>query len=239
MMSFVATKRVHTALTAGGLLLSQLSGCYKNQTADEELIDLPGADESADGAVIAPDAGVVDARPASSCGTDAISQLFCTLLPPANTTTPMAPAATTPDLTGLLGSLGGLGNIASILGTVLGTGTTATRPTTPTTGQSGLLGLIDLAGGLGNIAALLNGLLNPQPTAQPSLADLFASLSGQQNTSEPAPALPTLADILKGLGIPVANSPVVNSEPTQQDCSKPATQAIAFVCALQSANTPK
>lgn len=238
MMSFVATKRVHTALTAGGLLLTQLSGCYKNQTADEELIDLPGMDESADGAVIAPDAGVVDARPASSCGTDPISQLFCTLVPATNTT-PTAPAATTPDLSGLLGTLGGLGNIASVLGTVLGTGNTAVRPTTPTSDQSGLLGLIDLAGGLGNIAALLNGLLNPQQAAQPSLADLFAAFSGQQQANTPPPALPTLADILKGLGIPVANSPVVTSEPTAQDCSKPATQAIAFVCALQSANTPK
>jgi hypothetical protein len=140
----------------------------------------------------------------------------------------------------LLNTLGGLGNIAGVLGTVLGTasGTTATRPFTTTTTQSGLLGLIDLAGGLGNIAALLNGLLGQgtQHPAQPSLADLFASFSGQQ-PSATAPALPTLAEVLTSLGIPVANSPTVSSEPTASDCANPATQAIAFVCALQATDS--
>lgn len=243
MASFSGINRVHSALAVGGLVLSQLSGCYAHDTSDEDLLDLPSTAEDADS--VSADAGrhaadasavVVDAGSATPkcAGSDPISLLFCSLTPPASSPA-TTPAAAVPDIAGLLNSFGGLGNIASVLGTQLGTNTT----TPAATQQSPLVGLINLAGGLGNIATLLNTVLGQgtrQP-AQPSLADLFAGFARpQQPAATPATNQPSLRDILAGFGIPSAPSPAVMTEPTTNECTNPTNQVTRFVCALQAAN---
>ncbi|HEX5659333.1 MAG TPA: hypothetical protein VFX59_19195 [Polyangiales bacterium] len=211
MASFLESAGAGMALA--GLMMT---GCYAQRPLDEEL-----AEERADASALPPDAGapVADAGAPRCSDTDPIALLLCQLTPPASA---QQPQAGIPDLTGLLNSLGGLGNIAQVLGPVVGT--TTGRPATPA--QGGLVDLVNLAGGLANIAQLFNQLLG----GASQLTALF------EGTAQPNQQLPSIADFLNGLGIPVAGpDTTLTQEPTADECAKPATPAQQFACALQQA----
>lgn len=218
---------VKTAGASMALAGTMMSGCMTSKTVDDELLPFARSEDggaSAHDAAPAPapalaDAGSTAAKCASS---DPITQLLCQLTTPANSAQPQQ--AATPDLTGLLDSLGGLANIATILGPIVGT--TPTRVTTPTSTQSsGLVDLVNLAGGLANIAQLFNQLLSGQSL----LSSLF---NGGAQTMQPA----SVADVLTGLGIPVAGpDTTLAAEPTESECANPTTPQQEFACALQRA----
>ncbi|HEY6876463.1 MAG TPA: hypothetical protein VI299_00520 [Polyangiales bacterium] len=232
------TSRVRIGLATLGLMLAA-SGCYSHRTSDEELVDFPDEstdDQTDDGKVRGSrDAGVArqDAAPSpvadagrQCAGSDPISQLLCSLTPPSPATGGTAQTPALPDLSGLVNSLGGLGNIANVLGTFLGTPTAQQ----PTTGQpNGLTQLVQLAGGLNNIAQLLNGLQGPNTRS--TLPGLFGQPQPQQ---QPTLGLPSLADVLKQLGIPVlGQQPAVTADPTPNQCTNPTSPVLQFLCALQ------
>lgn len=232
------TSRVRIGLATVGLMLAA-AGCYSHRASDEELVDFPDEatatqdDDDEDDVRATKDAGVVrqDVAPSvvadagrQCAGTDPISQLLCSFTPPTTTGTAQTPAL--PDLSGLVNSLGGLGNIANVLGTFLGT-TTAQLPATQQ--PNGLASLVQLAGGLNNIAQLLNGLLGPN--MRTTLPGLFTGF-----TRQPTATTPTLADVLKQLGIPVlGQQPTVTADPTPNQCASATSPVLQFLCALQNA----
>ncbi len=209
-------KTLGASMTLAGVMIS---GCVAQKTADEELLPFATRDGGVQDAAMP----VVDAATVQRCtNTDPIAQLLCQLTPQSGGQTQQP--ATVPDLSGLLGSLGGLGNIANVLGTVLGTPGRGTNNTN--TGLSGLVDLVNLAGGLANIAQLFNQLLSGQ-----SLLTTLFNGGGTPQQQQPT----SIADFLRGLGIPVAGSgsTTLTQEPTANQCANPTTPAQQFACALQ------
>jgi hypothetical protein len=222
-------------MVSGLTLLSVLSGCYGNKTADEELSDFvvpyDRADASSQDAGL-PDTGRYDAGSAARCtGSDPIAQLFCSL------STPTAAGMTgnaSLDLAGIIEDLGGLETILAILSGIAGGGTGNTR----------MPDALNAAGGLGDLATLLNAVLGTSGTTPNPLGALLGTF-GQTGAS--GTTTPSLADLLAALGAPNAASAStvprgagtmnksVITMPTPAQCVSPDSQETELLCLLQQA----